>query len=95
MTSIKHLICALVLAVSLVGLAAADTAPVNINTATAEQISTALNGVGPSKAQAIVDYRELHGAFADIDELVNVRGIGLATVERNRDRIVLGNNDQQ
>jgi len=95
MTSIKHLICALVLAVSLVGLAAADTAPVNINTATAEQISTALNGVGPSKAQAIVDYRELHGAFTDIDELVNVRGIGLATVERNRDRIVLGNNDQQ
>ena len=63
---------------------------VNINAATAEEICEALKGVGLSKAQAIVDYRELHGRFKHIDELVNVKGIGLRTVDQNRENISLG-----
>lgn len=62
---------------------------VNINTATAEEISEALNGVGLSKAEEIVRYREAHGAFAHIDELVNVKGVGMKTVDKNRDNIML------
>jgi len=62
---------------------------VNVNTASAEEISTALTGIGMSKAQAIVRYREAHGAFKHADELVNVKGIGLSTVDRNREFIHL------
>lgn len=86
---IKHTIAAMVLALALAGFAVAETAPVNINTATAEQLAEALNGVGQARAEAIVTYREENGPFTHIDELVNVRGIGLATVDRNRDRILL------
>lgn len=63
--------------------------PVNINTASAEELAEALDGVGLSKAQAIVAYRETNGAFEHADELVNVKGIGLRTVDRNRAFIVL------
>lgn len=69
-------------------LAAAE--PVNINTASAEQIAEALTGVGMSKALKIVEYREENGPFAHVDELVNVKGIGLSTVDKNRDVIRLG-----
>ena len=62
---------------------------VNINTASAEEIAAALNGVGLSKAQEIVNYREEHGAFTHVDELVNVKGIGVRTVDKNRDLIEL------
>jgi competence protein ComEA len=63
--------------------------PVNINTASAEEISDSLKGIGLSKAQLIVSYREANGSFHDVDELVNVKGIGLKTVDRNRDLIIL------
>jgi competence protein ComEA len=62
---------------------------VHINTASAEEIAAALKGVGQSKAEAIVRYREAHGKFKFIDELVNVKGIGLRTVDLNREVIVL------
>ena len=62
---------------------------VNINTASAAEISEALNGVGLSKAEEIVRYREAHGAFAHIDELVNVKGVGMKTIDKNRDNIML------
>ncbi len=64
-------------------------AAVNINTATAEQIAEAMKGVGPSKAQAIVDYRKNHGPFKSVDELVKVKGIGLKTVEKNREQLTV------
>jgi competence protein ComEA len=87
----KNLIMALVLALSLSGtVLAAENAPVDVNTATAEQLAEALVGVGESKAEAIVAYREENGPFRHIDELINVRGIGMATVDNNRDRIRLG-----
>jgi competence protein ComEA len=62
---------------------------VDINTASAEEIAATLSGVGLSKAQEIVRFREANGAFAHIDELVKVKGIGLKTVDQNRDKIVL------
>lgn len=60
---------------------------VNINTADAPTLAIALDGVGESKAEDIVAYRELHGEFKSIEALAEVRGIGPATIERNRDRI--------
>ena len=62
---------------------------VNVNTASAEEIAEALKGVGMSKAKAIVAYREENGSFIHADELVNVKGIGLRTVDRNRGMILL------
>ncbi len=61
--------------------------PVNINTADATALSAGLTGVGPAKAQAIVEYRQANGPFKSADQLAAVKGIGLATVEKNRDRI--------
>ncbi len=92
---IKNIFFALLLSLALTGLTIADMEPVDINTATAEQLAEALHGVGASKAEAIVDYREENGPFAHIDELVNVRGIGLRTVDRNRDRLSLGQTDSE
>lgn len=63
--------------------------PVNVNTASAEEIAANLKGIGLSKAQLIVDYREANGAFLHADELVKVKGIGLKTVDNNRGMIVL------
>ena len=64
---------------------AADGEPVNINTADVET----LTGVGQSKAEAIIAYRETYGNFAAIEELEAVKGIGPAIVAKNRDRISL------
>ncbi len=62
---------------------------VNINTATAEELSALLVGIGDKKAQEIVQYRDQNGAFQKPDDLANVKGIGAATVEKNRKRIEL------
>ncbi|KAA9133176.1 helix-hairpin-helix domain-containing protein [Marinihelvus fidelis] len=62
--------------------------PVNINTANAEELATSLDGVGPSKAERIVEYRKANGDFKHADELVKVKGIGLSTVDKNRDYIL-------
>lgn len=63
--------------------------PVNINTADAETISESLQGVGLSKARAIVEYRQKHGPFRSPDDLSLVKGIGERTVELNRDDILV------
>lgn len=62
---------------------------VNINSADAATLDRVLDGVGPSKAEAIIAYRKANGPFRSIDQLASVKGIGLATVERNRDRILV------
>ena len=67
----------------------ASAAPVNINTASAAEIAEALNGIGLSKAQAIVDYREAYGLFSRADEIVFVRGIGDSTYENNKTDILV------
>ncbi len=66
-----------------------QAAPVNVNTANAEQIAEALNGVGMARAQAIVSYRDTNGLFNSADELVMVKGIGQSTLERNREDILV------
>jgi competence protein ComEA len=66
---------------------AAVSTPVNINSANADVLAENLNGVGLKKAQAIVLYREQHGPFKSVDELVNVAGIGQATLAKNRDKL--------
>ena len=62
---------------------------VNINTATAAEIQKALVGIGAKKAEAVVQYREKHGNFSAVEQLLEVQGIGKATLEKNRDRIAL------
>ena len=69
------------------------TGPVNINSADAEVIARELKGIGLSKAQAIVNYRDEHGSFESADELIKIRGIGPKVLEDNRDNILL--NDPQ
>lgn len=59
---------------------------VNLNTATQEDLQT-LTGIGPSKANAILEYREKAGKFKEVDELKQVTGIGDKTFERLRDSI--------
>ena len=61
---------------------------VNINTADAEELET-LTGIGPSLAQAILDYRAEHGAFETAEDLLNVKGIGEAKLEGFRAEITL------
>lgn len=60
-----------------------DTQIININSASAEDISKVLKGVGIKKAQAIVEYRESYGDFHAIDELTAVKGIGKSTLAKN------------
>lgn len=62
---------------------------VNINTADAATIDRVLLNIGKSKAEAIVAYRKSNGAFRSAEQLTLVKGIGLKTVEKNRDRIVV------
>lgn len=64
--------------------------PVNINTADVQTLDSALEDVGPSKAQAIIQYREAFGPFQAVDDLVKVKGIGEKTVERNRANMTVG-----
>lgn len=63
--------------------------PVDINTADAATISAELKGIGLTKAQAIVEYREKHGPFKSAADLSLVKGIGERTVEQNRENIVV------
>lgn len=66
--------------------AAASASPVNLNTADAATLGT-LTGIGPAKANAILEYRKLHGPFKSVDDLLEVKGIGAATLDKNRARL--------
>ena len=65
---------------------ARDQSSININRATESEL-VSLNGIGSSKAQAIILYREMFGGFKTVDELTKVKGIGAKTVEKNRRRL--------
>lgn len=67
----------------------AQVQTVNINTADAEALSSLLSGIGQARAEAIVRYREMYGPFESIEELMDVSGVGEATMARNRDVILL------
>jgi len=67
--------------------------PVDLNSADAETIARELNGIGASRAQAIVEYREQFGAFSSAEELLNVNGIGPHILQVNKGNIVLSQTD--
>ncbi|MBC8648225.1 helix-hairpin-helix domain-containing protein [Pseudomonas sp. MTM4] len=69
--------------------AVAQTATINLNSADAETLTRELKGIGATKAKAIIAYREAHGPFGSVDELLEVKGIGAATLEKNRAKLSL------
>lgn len=79
---------AFALALAIPSLSFAGT-PVNINQADAATIAKSLDGIGQSKADAIVAWRDANGPFKSADDLAQVKGIGKATLERNRASILL------
>jgi competence protein ComEA len=86
-------VCFILILVALVsfmgGLASAEeNAKVNINTATAEELST-LEGIGEMKAESIIEFRGNHGHFTKIEDLKNVKGIGDKIFEKIKDQITV------
>ncbi len=66
----------------------ADTNPININTASQDELET-LPGIGPSKAAAIIEYRSIHGPFTTYEDILGVTGIGEKTLDGFKDWIVI------
>lgn len=62
---------------------------VNINTASATELAEKLDGVGESRAGLIIKFREEQGPFTSTEQLMEIKGIGTATLEKNRDKIQL------
>ena len=62
--------------------------PVDINTATAEDLQK-VPGIGEALARRIIEFREEHGRFEKVDDLLNVRGIGVASLEKLRHFVVV------
>src|SRR5262245_8018965 len=81
----KKLLLVLIAWIATIGVA---FGAVNINTATKEQLDS-LKGIGPTKAQAIIDYRTKHGPFKSVDDLEKVPGIGPATMKDIRSDITV------
>lgn len=68
---------------------ASSSVRININTANAEALDEALIGIGPSKARAIVAWRQQNGQFRTLAQLEEVKGLGPVFVTRNKSRMVL------
>lgn len=84
----KRFLRTLILAATF-GCGAAFASPVDINTADAAALEQ-IKGIGPAKAQAIIDYRTQNGPFANTADLVKVPGIGAKTVEQIGDQVTVG-----
>lgn len=82
-------ISVLLSAISLFFSSLALAEPLDLNSATAEQLAATLNGIGDAKAQAIVAYRNAHGPFQRVEDITLVKGIGESTLNDNRDRIAV------
>ncbi|WP_213939876.1 helix-hairpin-helix domain-containing protein [Pseudomonas sp. dw_612] len=67
--------------------AKAQAEKIDLNGADAPTLQRELAGVGEAKAKAIVAYRDTNGPFASVDELLEVKGIGKAILDRNRDKL--------
>lgn len=92
MNTIKHLIIAALFALASTGAFAAGK--LDINSASAAEIAAAMNGIGLAKAEAIVAYRTENGPFKSIEQLAEVKGVGLKTVEKNRELIEVARTQQ-
>lgn len=86
MNTIRNLILGLVILFS--PLCFAES--VDINSADASVLAKNINGVGPNRAQAIIDYRNEHGPFESVEDLALVQGIGFKIVAKNRDNLSAG-----
>ncbi|MFK0312795.1 ComEA family DNA-binding protein [Pseudomonas sp. NPDC090233] len=62
---------------------------IDLNDADALTLQQNLNGIGKAKADAIIAYREANGPFDSVDELLEIKGIGKALLERNRDKLMV------
>ena len=69
-------------------------APVDINTADAAALET-VKGIGPARAKAIIEYRKANGAFASVDDLTKVPGIGDKSVAQLREQLTVGSAKKQ
>jgi competence protein ComEA len=78
------------IALALWVLALPALAVVNINTATQEEFIALHKGLGPAKAQAIIDYRKANGPFKSVDDLKHVKGIGAKRLEKLRPELTVG-----
>ncbi|HJU21700.1 MAG TPA: helix-hairpin-helix domain-containing protein [Casimicrobiaceae bacterium] len=78
----------LLLAFALALAAPLADAALNLNTATKDEL-VALSGIGPAKAQAILDYRTQHGGFKSVDELKDVKGIGARRFEKLKSEVTV------
>ncbi|MBZ9784454.1 helix-hairpin-helix domain-containing protein, partial [Pseudomonas sp. REP124] len=65
----------------------AQSSKIDLNGADAPTLQRELAGVGEAKANAIVAYRDINGPFASVDELLEVKGIGKAILDRNREKL--------
>ena len=85
---IPVIVAILALLVSGISVYAGDAAKININTASAEEL-TQLQGIGPKYATKIVEYRDQNGPFASAEDLMKISGIGSVTFEKNKELIVV------
>ncbi|MDR1995780.1 helix-hairpin-helix domain-containing protein [Azonexus sp.] len=82
----KRILSSIALFLAGIGLA---LAAVNINTASVDELNT-VKGIGPSKAKAIVEYREKNGPYKTLDDLKEVKGFGTKSVDKLRDELSVG-----
>lgn len=80
--------CFVVLVLSLLPLWA-WAEPLDINAATADELAATIDGVGKAKAAAIIKDREANGSFKSVDDLARVKGIGKATIEKNKTKLTV------
>jgi competence protein ComEA len=80
----KQLVLALLFALS----SGAAFGVVNLNTASKDEL-VALSGIGPVKAQAILDYRAAHGPFKSVEELKDIKGIGPKQFEKLKPEVTV------
>ncbi len=87
MQPIRKIVATLLLGYALQGACAEPL--LDINSADAGALAEVMVGIGPAKAEAIVDYREQNGPFSSVDDLGLIKGIGDATIKKNRERLTV------